>query len=52
VWPTAFGLARGHAGLGQNEEALRQARAALEQAPDAAARAIVEAFVRGLEGGG
>ena len=51
VWPTAFGLARGHAGLGQNEQALEQARAALAQAPDAQAKATVEGFIEQLEGG-
>ncbi len=51
VWPTAFGLARGHAGLGQNEQALEQARAAMAQAPDNQAKANVEAFIKQLEAG-
>jgi hypothetical protein len=51
VWPTAFGIARGHAGLGQKKEAIEQARAALAQAPDDAAKANVENFIRSLEGG-
>ena len=50
VWPTAFGLARGHAGLGQNEQALEQARAALAQAPDEQGKAAVEGFIKQLEG--
>jgi hypothetical protein len=51
VWPTSFGLARGHAGLGQKKEAIEQARASLADAPDEAAKANVEAFIRSLEGG-
>jgi hypothetical protein len=50
-WPTAFGLARGLAGAGRKAEAIEQARKAIAQAPDAAAKANIERFIAGLEGG-
>jgi tetratricopeptide (TPR) repeat protein len=50
TWPVQFGLARGHAGLGHKEEAVRLAREAQKQAPDEAARQNVENFIRQLEG--
>jgi hypothetical protein len=49
VWPTALGLARGHAALGHGDEARKHAREALPQAPDDAARRGVEAFLQQLE---
>ena len=49
VWPTAFGLARGHAGLGRKAEAIAQARAALAEAPDEAAKGNVQRFIEQLE---
>ena len=50
VWPTAFGLARGHAGLGHKAQALEKAREAMAQAPDEQAKAAVEGFIKQLEG--
>jgi hypothetical protein len=52
VWPTELGLARGHAGVGHREEALRHARAAVETAPNPNAKQNAEAFLKQLEGGG
>jgi hypothetical protein len=51
AWPTAFGLARGYAGVGRKEDAIRQARASLAQAPDDAAKQNVERFIAQLESG-
>ncbi|MES1240576.1 MAG: DUF2911 domain-containing protein [Acidobacteriota bacterium] len=48
-WPVAFGLARGYAGLGKTKEAIDAARKSLAQAPDAAAKANVENFIKQLE---
>ena len=49
-WPVQFGLARGYAGVGKKKEALDAARKSLAQAPDAAAKANVENFIKQLEG--
>jgi Protein of unknown function (DUF2911) len=51
VWPVHVGLARGHFGLGRKKEALEEARLALKQAPDEAARKGVETLIRQIEGG-
>jgi hypothetical protein len=52
VWPVHMGLARGHAALGRNKEALAEARLALAQAPDDASRQGVEALIKQLESSG
>jgi hypothetical protein len=48
-WPVQFGLARGYAGVGKKKEALDAARKSLAQAPDPAAKANVENFIKQLE---
>jgi hypothetical protein len=50
-WPVNVGLARGHASLGHKDEALKHARAALQQAPDEASRKNVEALIQQIEQG-
>jgi hypothetical protein len=49
VWPVHVGLARGHAALGQNKEALDEARLAVKQAPDDNNRKSLEAMIKQLE---
>lgn len=49
AWPVQFGLARGYAGLGKKKEALDAARKSIPQAPDPAAKANVENFIKQLE---
>ncbi len=49
AWPVQFGLARGYAGLGKKKEAIDAARKAIPQAPDPAAKANVENFIKQLE---
>jgi hypothetical protein len=49
VWPVHFGLARGHAALGHREQAIAEARLALQQAPDAANQQVVRDFIANLE---
>ena len=51
AWPTAFGLARGYAGVGRKEQAIEQAKKSLAQAPDDAARANVQRFIDQLQQG-
>ena len=48
-WPVNVGLARGHMSLGHKAEALAAARAALSQAPDAAARRNLETLIGQIE---
>lgn len=50
-WPVNVGLARGHASLGHKDEALKHARAALQQAPDEASRKNVETLIQQIEQG-
>ena len=50
-WPVNVGLARGHASLGHKEEALKHARAALQQAPDENSRKNVETLIQQIEQG-
>jgi hypothetical protein len=52
VWPVHVGLARGHAALGRNKEALAEARLALAQAPNDNNRQGVEALIKQLEAAG
>jgi hypothetical protein len=49
TWPVQSGLARGYAGLGKKKEAIDAARKSIPQAPDAAAKANVENFIKQLE---
>jgi hypothetical protein len=51
TWPVHVGLARGHAGLGRQKEALAEARLALKQAPDDASRRNLEALIKQIEEG-
>ena len=51
VWPVHVGLARGHAALGHNKEALAEAKLALKQAPDDASRKTLEGLIKQLEEG-
>jgi hypothetical protein len=51
TWPVHVGLARGHAGLGRQKEALAEARLALKQAPDEASRKNLEALIKQIEEG-
>ncbi len=51
AWPVHFGLARGHAALGHKDQAIAEAKLALPQAPDAANRDAVKAFIANLEAG-
>ena len=48
-WPTAFGLARGHAGVGETAKAIAAARKAIATAPDEPNRKNIEAFIANLE---
>ena len=50
AWPTAFGLARGYAGVGRKQEAIEQAKKALAQAPNDGARQNVQRFIDELQG--
>jgi DUF2911 family protein len=49
-WPVHVGLARGHAALGHQKEALAEARLALAQAPNEANRKSLEALIQQLAG--
>ncbi len=51
TWPVHVGLARGHAALGHQKEALAEARLALKQAPDEAAKKNLEALIKQIEEG-
>lgn len=51
TWPVHVGLARGHAGLGRQKEALAEARLALKQAPDDNARRNLETLIKQIEEG-
>jgi hypothetical protein len=51
VWPVHVGLARGHAALGHNKEALAEAKLALKQAPDEGNRKNLEGLIKQLENG-
>jgi tetratricopeptide (TPR) repeat protein len=51
VWPVHVGLARGHAALGHNKEALAEAKLALKQAPDEGNRKNLEGLIKQLEEG-
>jgi len=51
VWPVNVGLARGHAAMGRNQEALKYARLALTQAPDEGSKKNTEGLVKQLEEG-
>jgi tetratricopeptide (TPR) repeat protein len=49
VWPVHFGLARGHAALGQKDQAIAEAKLALPQAPDPANQKAIQDFIANLE---
>jgi hypothetical protein len=51
VWPVHVGLARGHAGLGRQKEALTEARLAMKQVPDDQARRNLETLIKQIEEG-
>src|SRR6185295_4719328 len=51
TWPVHVGLARGHAGLGHQKEALAEAQLAMKQAPDDQSRRNLEALIKQIEGG-
>ncbi len=51
AWPVHFGLARGYAALGQQDQAIAEAKLALRQAPDAANQQAVKDFIATLEAG-
>jgi hypothetical protein len=51
VWPVHLGLARGHAALGHNQEALAEAKLALGQAPDEPNRKAVQGMIDKLSAG-
>jgi tetratricopeptide (TPR) repeat protein len=51
TWPVHLGLARGHAALGHQKEALEQAKLALPQAPDDNNRRNVQQIIKRLEAG-
>lgn len=51
VWPVHVGLARGHAGLGRQKEALAEAKLAVKQAPDDQARKNLETLIKQIEEG-
>ena len=51
IWPVHFGLARGYAGVGRRDEALKEAKLALPQAPDPANQKTVRDFIANLEAG-
>lgn len=50
AWPVHVGLARGYAGVGDNQKALEHAKKALEQAPDELNRKSLEGMVKSLSG--
>ena len=49
VWPVNVGLARGYAAVGRTQEALKAARAALQQAPDDVNRRNLEKMIQDLQ---
>jgi tetratricopeptide (TPR) repeat protein len=51
VWPTEVGLMRGYSAQGNFKEALKHARLALKQAPDAGNRQNLEQMIKLLEQG-
>ncbi len=51
TWPVHVGLARGHAALGRQKEALAAARLALKQAPDEQAKTSLEGLIKQIEEG-
>ncbi len=51
AWPTHVGLMRGHAALGNTQQALEHARKALEQAPDDLNRTNLRSIIANLEAG-
>ena len=51
AWPTHVGLMRGHAALGNTQQALEHARKALEQAPDDLNRENLRSIITRLEAG-
>jgi hypothetical protein len=48
-WLPHFGLARGHLALGQKEQALAEAKIALQKKPDATSEKTVKDFIASLE---
>lgn len=51
AWPVNVGLARGHAGMGHNAEALKFFRLALNQAPDEVNKTNIQNLIKQLEEG-
>lgn len=51
VWPVHVGLARGHAGLGHQKEALAEAQLAMKQVPNEQSRKNLEGLIKQIQEG-